>query len=87
VALNPLHWLWDISPFRQHARYSKVVRFYSVIDKGKQLDLYKAVDEIENKLFDMQVITSSRFWKWLAQDQLAHVFLNLLFAGFLEWLI
>lgn len=23
VALNPLHWLWDISPFRRHQNYTR----------------------------------------------------------------
>ncbi len=71
IVLNPLHWLWDSSRFRKHGQF--ISRSYNQYHPTQ--DSYIKGQFIEQK-----------FWFWLGIDQLAHVILNIIFAGFLELL-
>lgn len=86
IVLNPLHFLWDKSPFRQHQKYIK--GFQEIIRQkdGKWSEISWILNHPNPKDLQ-QAITNIKFWRWLAVDQLAHVLLNLIFAWFLGFLL
>ncbi|MEK7112637.1 MAG: hypothetical protein AAB875_04880 [Patescibacteria group bacterium] len=93
IVADPLHWLWDVSPFRTH---HKSLHFFPGDEQHMVAVSSQIIPSLNEKpLFPtrhyfvpIQVIVGS-FWKRLAVDQAAHVVLNLIWTGFLtvviEW--
>lgn len=92
LVLNPLHWWWDSSRFRKHGQFIKLLKVsnpmevmepgYSVDKKGN-IDLHEVSVVPFYHNFNIYQV-QQKFWFWLGVDQLAHVFLNIIFALFLE---
>lgn len=88
LVINPLHWLWDLSPLRQHHKYiaTRKLPALSVLPKDEPLNPHKKdywFIPDQDILFTSQFLTQE-FWFWLGVDQLAHVILNVVMAGILE---
>jgi len=91
LVLNPLHALWDISPLRRHQLHAKRVGI--AVHGERKATLYDGSIQLIPAIIrheDGLQITPSWF-KWLAWDQYAHVWLNfiaaLLYYRIWEWVV
>lgn len=88
LVVNPLHWLWDLSPFRQHHKYitTRELPVLAMMPKDEPANPYKKnyyYIPDQDATYKAQFVQQD-FWLWLGIDQLAHVILNIITAGILE---
>lgn len=88
LVINPLHWLYDLSPLRQHHKFIAIreLPVIAVLPKEEPLNPHKRdyfFIPDQDAMYTAQFIQGD-FWFWLGVDQLAHVILNVIMAGILE---